>query len=269
MVESPKQLYARISQEIAENYFARVVSPISRLELEEAADYFINHFLELPEEEKESLFAHIPNGGRGTDLGYVRRTRDRDREDDKQFFHYNPIIREALAPQLKLHIPQVDQFLKYADHIYQASSIRIDEIMRALDIKHLGIRDKFFKDQLSSNNVLRFLAYDKKDEGAFLAKGHYDRGAYTLALGESATGLRMGKTKDFVKPVDHQEDSALFFKARQVVAGIEDGFHPAWHDVIQKENETYSEEIARWAIVCFIEPLKISMVTWEETHTPL
>jgi len=268
MVTSEK-VYQGISKEITENYFARIPAPVTRSELEETAEDFINGFLNLPLEEKETFYCHVNNGGRGTDMGYVRRTREKDNEDDKQYFHYHPRIRQVLAPQLKLHIPEVDDFLERADHIYQATSRSIGEIMKALDTRNPGIYDKFFSDDQESNFVLRILGYDKKTEGQFLAAGHYDRGAYTVALGENAPGLRMGKNKDYVKFVDHQEDSALFFKARQVVSGIDDGFYPAWHDVIQKEDETYSDEIARWAIVCFIEPLKISMVTWEETHTPL
>lgn len=269
MIETPEQLYKRISKELAEDSFTRVTSPVTRGELEETAENFINGFLKLPLEEKETFYCHVANGGRGTDMGYVRRTREMDNEDDKQYFHYHPRIRQALAPQLKLHIPEVDTLLEKADHIYQATSKSIGEVMRALDSKNPGIYNKFFSDGRESNFVLRILGYDRKSEGQFLAAGHYDRGAYTIALGENAPGLRMGKNKDHVSFVEHTEGYSLFFKARQVVSGIEDGFHPAWHDVIQKENETYSGEIARWAIVCFIEPLEISMVTWEQTHTPL
>lgn len=270
MIETPKTLYFRISEEMAENNFARVRAPVSRLELEAAADSFINDFLTLPQEVKEGFYRHIDNGGRGTDLGYVRRSRARgDNEDDKQFFHYNPILEEVLSDQMWLHIGRVGDFLDHASKIFQASTEVVDEVFKCFEIRHRGIHRKFFAPEVIPNFILRFLAYDRVGDGEFLATGHYDRGAYSLALGESAPRLRIGTNKLDVVNVEYQEGSALFFKARQEVLGINDGFSPAWHDVVQLPGQNYSDQITRWAIVCFIEPLKIRMVTREESHTPL
>lgn len=43
---------------------------------------------------------------------------------------------------------------------------------------------------------------------------------------------------------------------------------PAWHDVVQKSSDTYSDTIARWAIVFFADPSPINRLSTEAAHTP-
>jgi isopenicillin N synthase-like dioxygenase len=121
---------------------------------------------------------------------------------------------------------------------------------------------------LVQNIPLRFLAYTQTEPGDFLATGHYDRGTVSLAIAESAPGLRIGKTPDTVKDIIHEPGYGLFFPGINLKELTDETFAPSWHDVVQKDSNAFQPGCARWAVVLFAHVWNLDYKTWEACHTP-
>src|SRR3990167_7547937 len=95
----------------------------------------------------------------------------------------------------------------------------------------------------------------------------YNEAVFSLA--ESAPGLRIGKSDKDLKEVFHKNKSALFMPAMDFWRITTPEFTPAWHDVVQKSQNAYNKDVARWAIVFFADISTIKRYTYEEAHTPI
>lgn len=252
--------YAELEQELKEKCHAVVPFRVSHKEFQEAIDVFVK-FLALPLETKEKIHFKIRPEDRGTEVGYRRYLRDEGQTDNREYVHYHRLAEERFAEKRR-QIPELDELLRSMKRIHDEAVGTVHQIMLALDERFPGISNKI------ENHYLRFLKYDRAKPGEFLAKGHYDRGSCTLALAESAPGLRMGVDDQHLKEIVHHEGEALFMPGLKFSLITSGEFVPTWHDVVQKGDDAYSDDIARWAIVLFADAKDMPIITYDEAHTP-
>jgi isopenicillin N synthase-like dioxygenase len=263
----PSALYKKIRHQILSQHYAALRFPLSAEQLTQAANAFIN-FLKLPQATKnsfDSFVVHTSNPG--SRVGYTLRRQEQGALDEKEYFHYNEYAGPHFATQLS-KTPQAQDFFDQAQHVYDAAKRTLSDVMHAFDTEFPGIYDTFFPSDRKPDFFLRFLKYNVMGPGNFLAKGHYDRGGCTLALAESAPGLRMGTNSSDLKDVVHQPGSALFFPAIKFQEVTSQEFVPTWHEVVQKGDDVFSREVARWAIVFFADPRGMEDIPFDLTHTP-
>ncbi len=255
--------YDELRNEILTKGYHEVPFSVPRSAVELAiARYF--DFLTLSDEEKNRWTIHLKRdeNDRGSELGHWRRqSKTGFGYDDKEFFHYNAEFRnrfrnDPTAP------PELTAFIDATEPIYQAAMSSIQSMLDIVGEKYPNVADPY--NELS---VLRFLKYDRAPAGEFLARGHYDRGGCSLAIAESAPGLRIGHTERDLKEVTHQEGKAFFFPALFMDQKTNGEFPPSWHDVVQKSENAFRPDTARWAIVFFATPNEPSYFDRELVHT--
>lgn len=260
--------YEELEQQIKERQFAEVPFTVSQGELSSAAEVFLA-FLTLPQEVKDKFYFKLDKHLRKADVGYVRKNRDEGGNDNKEYFHYHPRAQKEFKEHDEFLDRRVQDFFTYADKIHRAASNTMEETIRLLDTKFPGTYNRFFPEGIEPRFYLRFLKYETGKEGDFLAKSHYDAGTCTLAMAESSPGLRIGKTETSMKPVTHTEGTAIFMPAYSLQAVTSDIFSPAWHEVVQLEEDKVSSGVARWAIVMFADQVDVVQPTPEQCHTPM
>ena len=258
-----------IRQEIQERNYASISFPMSYRELSKAAEHFLD-FLTLPDETKGSFYFLVDPHDEESDVGYRRKHKEMSGLDDnKEYFHYNRYAEQEFKTLLEDNDPKITDFLASAKQIYEESERVMKEILKIFDYEFPGLYHTFCPEKAHPRFYLRFLKYEPTCKENFLAKGHYDLGGCTLALAESAPGLRMGKNEETLKEVEHKERHAVFMPGLLFPAITSHEFVPAWHDVVQKSTDTHSEDVARWAIVFFADPVQKKKTTWKDRHTPV
>jgi len=265
-----RKLYERILREVKERNYAAVPFALSHEELSSAAEQYLG-FLKIDQPTKEKFYCVLDHKDDASQIGYVRRKQEElsyGTLDDKEYFHFNEHADEKFAPLLTGGV-EVASFWSQAKKIYVAARSAFAEIMYAMETEFPGIYHEFFPPGKRPKFYLRFLKYNVRGLGGTLARGHYDRGGFTLALAESDPGLRMGKNDKNLKEVEHKRGHAIFMPALKAPKITSPEFHPTWHDVIQKREVKPGEETARWAIVFFADPYNMEPVSAVETHTPI
>ncbi|MEO5927414.1 MAG: hypothetical protein ABIO72_01800 [Patescibacteria group bacterium] len=255
-----------ITQQIKEKHYAAIPIELKRSDFEVAVAAFMK-FLEVPQEVKDPIYFQLYPGNRGSEVGYKKYLRDLGNTDNREYFHYNEHADERFKEQ-ETSIPELHAFLEKTRMIYAEAKRTIRSVVEAFEPAYPGLTAKFFVEGERPNFYLRFLKYDRLKPGEFLAKGHYDRGTTTLALAESAPGLRMGLTDADVRDVVHAEGQALFMPGLRFQSITSPDFPPTWHDVVQKNEDTFSQDVARWAVVFFADIHGVNQITYEEAHTP-
>jgi isopenicillin N synthase-like dioxygenase len=258
--------YQDISSQIQDRQHAIVPFSLSHEELSQAMSVFID-FLALPQEVKDAIYFQVEPSNRGTEVGYKLYKRDLGNTDNREYFHYHALAEERFAEHVA-RIPELARLMDAMRPVYDAARETFRETITQFEDQFPGIRDRFFPTDSFPHFYLRFLKYDRLNPGDFLAKGHYDRGTCTLALAESAPGLRMGLNEETLHPVTHDDGKALFMPGIKFHEVTSADFPPTWHDVVQQNESGFREDIARWAIVFFIDHQLMSGVTYEEAHTP-
>ncbi len=156
--------------------------------------------------------------------------------------------------------------MEKAEPIWQNVNSILMHIFTEFDNNFDGIYNKIF-DTKNSHIVLRFLKYNWSESGKFLAKPHFDAGAFTLAISESCQGLRVGSCPEDLEIIKHEENKAIFMLSSNSIKLIDDEqLKPAWHDVIQMDETNIGKGFARWAIVAFIDAHDVEALPREETH---
>ena len=262
MSESPLPLV----EAIREQHYARVPFSVSRSELSAAAEQFLR-FLNLPEETKRLL--HFPaRSHRASADGYTDKSTV-DRKDPKQFFHYSPwLMNQPLSQDLAASNETVAAFFDAALQLYA----QIEASLLTLFDAHLpAYRQQVFEGSHLIDGILRFLCYAPRPEHSFGARAHFDKGFSTLAVADSAPGLRVGCCNQHpLTPVHYREGEALFMPAWMLFQASQGEIKPTWHDVVHAPGEPDVSDIcARWSIVFFINNPTYSFSTWDELHTPL
>lgn len=259
--------FPSIINQVEEQHFARVSFPLSYKELSHAADTYFS-FLSLPQEIKDSFgktAGHEHNYGL---TGYKRRSKDGG-YDEKEFFHYHPSVENYIEENPHKNVPEVKLFLDQARRVDEAATETLHTVLKEISNEFPNILNEYFPEHEARRTLVRFLKYSIAGKGNFLARAHYDAGGCTLALAESAPGLRLGSTADNLTAVEHVEHTALFMPALYFNVVTDDRFLPVWHDVVQTSENTFSNEAARWAIVFFADGVsQKERPSSEEVFTP-
>ena len=264
----PENLIPYFREKIKEKNFVELPFPISHSEFSKAADCFFE-FLSLSYEAKQKFLLYIDPTDQESMVGYMKRQHKNGDYDEKEYFHYNRYAEVEFAKLAEETGPKASEFFKCARYIYGSAEFIIGRVIKAFDAEFPGMYEKFFPLNAFPHFYLRFLKYNVMGEGNFLAGAHYDQGACTLALAESAPGLRIGRNEATLKDVEHKDGTVIFMPGLQFHLFTSEEFTPAWHDVVQKSEHTLNKEVARWAIVFFADPVRDKRQTkWEDRHRP-
>ncbi|MBP9762810.1 2OG-Fe(II) oxygenase family protein [Patescibacteria group bacterium] len=261
--------YQDIVNDLNAQSFHRMALTCTQEEIKTAVDAFFR-FMTLPEETKQKYSFRIDPEDRGTEVGYWTRSRAAGNKDNRGYFHYSLVGDERFRKE-GADCKELIEFLDAAKPLYEKVTMTLREAVQAIDQgRGTQLVQRIFEpgSGLVQNIPLRFLAYTQTEPGDFLATGHYDRGIVSLAIAESAPGLRMGKTPDTVKDIIHEPGYGLFFPGINLQDLTDETFAPSWHDVIQKDVNAFQPGCARWAVVLFAHAWNLSYKTWETCHTP-
>lgn len=256
-----KELY----QSLQEKYYVEVPFDIDPSLIPKAIQAFFK-FLDLPEEIKSYIqFSVAPKHRRG-DVGYKHRNAENHIYDDnKDFFHYHPAIFEEYASFLEEQTV-VKDFMLAAKPIWGAVYRVLEAIFACFEQEFPGVSAKIFNGK-REHILLRFLKYEWENAGAYLAKPHFDAGSFTLAVAESAPGLRIGSGPADLQLVNAKEGHAIFMFSsnfRKIIDSTK--FSSGWHDVIQIDETQIGKPFARWAVVAFMDGLDVEAMPRSETH---
>ena len=227
-------------------------------------------FLEgLPQEVKDKFQHKLDTKNHGSEVGYAQKSTGMGDLDNKEFFHFTPYTREAFKNLPEVNLPEVKRFFAAAEDIHWQATTIVEMLLDIFELEYPGIKQKFLPGDLRPFFYLRFLKYGAAPQGEFLAKGHYDRGTITLAIAESAPGLRIGRNEAAMKPVERGDGEIIFMPGYRLqdITSPED-FPPAWHDVVQNSDREFRPDAARWALVFFADMVEQNHTPWEEAHRP-
>ncbi|MBX2868380.1 MAG: 2OG-Fe(II) oxygenase family protein [Acidiferrobacterales bacterium] len=253
-------------EQLNQNHHAALQFPMGPDELGQAAHYFLN-FLAMPEQIKRQLHFSARSHRASAD-GYTDKTTI-ERKDPKQFFHWSPYLKcQAAAEALAAEHQEIRLFFNAAETIYrQVESVLLDLFNHELR----AYKEAVFNGDQLADGILRFLSYSPRQEHSFCARAHFDKGFSTLAIADSAPGLRIGCCDAHpLKAVNYGSGTALFMPAWMLFETSDGEIKPVWHDVIHAPTEQNVNALcARWSIVFFINAPKLAFSSWDEVHTPL
>lgn len=255
-----------LHKSLREQHYAFVPFQIGSAAITNAMQAFFK-FLELPEAVKSHIDFSISDKHRRGDVGYKHRNANDDiYSDNKDFFHYHPAIFEEYADFLEQHRLLKD-FMLAAKPIWEHAYQVLQGIFASFEQKAPGVTDKIFDSKKREHILLRFLKYEWQHAGKYLAKPHFDAGSFTLAIAESAPGLRIGSCPENLRLVQSKKDHAVFMLASNYKKIMDtEQFLPGWHDVIQLDETQLGQSFARWAIVAFIDGHNVEALSRSETH---
>ena len=247
-------------------HYATIPFEMPRHTLEIAADSFLD-FLTLPDKIKRQL--HFPaRTHRASADGFTDKI-GVDLKDPKQFFHWSPMLLDKkICGQLRSEYSQIDAFFHHSENLYR----EVEHVLSELYLEYLPeYRHHVFEGKRLIDGILRFLCYTPRTGHSFCARAHFDKGFSTLAIADSAPGLRIGCCdRHPLEPVTYQEGTAIFMPAWMLFQASEGRIKPAWHDVIHASQEQDINELcARWSIVFFVNNPASDFCSWEAAHTPL
>jgi hypothetical protein len=266
-----------VRQQILESGYANVPSAVSQSDMQTTMDAYLN-FLELDEQFHEATRFFSTDRGDGDFGQYTRTAGDKSERgevpDNKDIFHFGAQTRQHVEAVLPGVLPiDLTTFLSMCEEIFWASQRTKRMALDNLDHLSNGLASLTLPESGVINDVLRLIAYYPNPNK--LAKGHFDRSVFTLALGESHDGLRitkgqngithesdeayMNQLEDQLMPVTYTVDEAKFFLGagwNRIPTYYRDGNHDlelGYHDV-QALDKHVTERIMRWAFVLFSNP---------------
>lgn len=267
-----------IYESMQEKAYAEVPVTATSSDFEQAFDAF-NEFISVAPDYRYAGNYQLGNVSTGT-FGYFRKVEGSDHDgravsaDTKHEYHFGSLTRQAFEAVDFRNLPQeVRRFCNYAEELYWMSVVCLkDSLVTLHDESQIrnGFRapdlaTQFIRPQDALNLHLRFIAYERpKIADEPMAKGHFDRSVFTLALTETEPGLQIGFEDDGsdLQPVDHKNGIAKFFagkgwtKMPPEYHGYYPGIEPAYHLVHNPElHRKLGGPIVRKAIVFFANPL--------------
>lgn len=254
-------------EQLKESNFAEIPIIIKRDDLVNSANLFLTFLEKVPDHVKRGIHFKSPFP-RGSADGYSDK-REIGGKDPKEFIHWGPrLLKHPAYTDLYDTSSDAKAFFDEAERIYADMDRRVCELFKTEFpelANHCIVGGKL------ANAVLRFLCYTPDDLVEFNAKPHYDKSFGTVALAESASGLRIGCCdKHPLRKVIHSEDMALFMPGELMFKYSNRTIIPAWHDVkTSTETPDVSERCRRWAIVFFIDHKDGNYPSWDAVHKPL
>lgn len=251
--------------------FSMIPSRVSRTRIEEVVADFLGFLREVPEDVLRTVHFESP-WQRGSAIGYcdARGRKEEDKKDKKEYFHWNPSLKTK--PEYRALYKESEAARRFFDH---AEAIFNDAARMTAEVfaepRLAPYRDRCVDQNGEAyNGHLRILCYTPSKD-VFRAKGHYDKGLGTIALGESGPGLRIGCCEACgPAPVVHEEGTAIFMPGHLLWEDSRGAIIPAWHDVVPlRETANVSPRCARWAVVFFINDKDGRYPSWEQVHKPL
>jgi isopenicillin N synthase-like dioxygenase len=110
--------------------------------------------------------------------------------------------------------------------------------------------------------VLRLVYYQAHPQQEILARPHFDAGSFTLAIAESAPGLRIGSKQENLELVPYDKNGMIFMLGANCGRMVpHEKLLPSWHDVIRLDNLT-----TRWELVAFIDGHSVESPSLHDTH---
>ena len=262
MPKAPLSFVGKLNQD----HHATVPFPMGQDELGQAAQHFLN-FLALPEHIKRQLH-FTARSHRASADGYTDKTTI-ERKDPKQFFHWSPYLMGLpVAAELYSRHVEIQLFFDAAQAIYN----HVERVLLDLFNDQLhAYKEAVFNGDKLADGILRFLCYSPRAEHSFCARAHFDKGFSTLAIADSAPGLRIGCCDAHpLRAVNYGSGTALFMPAWMLFETSGGQVKPVWHDVIHAPTvQNVNAFCARWSIVFFINAPKLAFSSWDEVHTPL
>lgn len=164
--------------------------------------------------------------------------------------------------------PEIEVFFQRSGNLYR----QIESVLFNLYDQFLPEYLQYiFKGRHLIDGILRFLCYSPHSDHSFCAQAHFDKGFSTLAIADSAPGLRIGCcNKHSLAPVEYRQGTAVFMPAWMLFQASQGRIKPAWHDVIHSPTQPDVNGLcARWSIVFFVNNPAGTFCSWEDAHTPL
>lgn len=267
----------QIHENLYEQGYAPIGIDIGYSDLETAMERYMA-FIELDEKYHEATRHFSTDRGDG-DFGQFRRIAGAEgmrgaMPDNKDIFHFGTNTRQVIEARLSGALPRdMKAFLDATEEIFWAGERSKRQALEELDWLQTGLVGIMMPENGTINDVLRFIAYHP-NEGQ-LAKGHFDRGVCTLAIGESHEGLQiapgqnglrldcdqayMDALEKNLQPVTHMSEEVKFFLGagwNQLPGAYRQGNHDlplGYHDVIESDKQV-NDKVMRWAIVQFCNP---------------
>ena len=262
MSPDPEDFHRRLQA----NHFARISHGISESEIQLAADTFLA-FLALPDTTKRQL--HFPaRSHRASADGFTDKTLV-EQKDPKQFFHWSPSIASRKpCTYWTAKEPVVENFFQAASRIYSLVETALLSVYSQFLPEY---QERIFADGRLIDGILRFLCYAPRPQRAFCAQAHFDKGFSTLALADSAPGLRIGCCNAHpLTAVEHKAGYGIFMPAWMIFQASGGDIKPAWHDVVHEPGvQNVNSICARWSIVFFVNDPQTPFTSWDAVHTPL
>lgn len=254
-----------LEKNLKEQFYTHVPFPMTQEEIKAAVDAFMI-FLNEPEVVKQQIKFRICDSHRRGDIGYTHRDPDDSiYNDSKDYFHYHDLIIDRY-PDLLAQNEAVRNFITKASPIWQVAKAAGEAVIHQLSQRYPQLPARFQGD--IPHVILRFIRYNWQESKQYLAKPHFDAGSCTLAVAESEQGLRIGRDETTLRLVQNVPNQAIFFLSSNFERVVnDDSFDPAWHDVIQLNQEHIGKPYARWAVVCFFEAQGMTAISREMTHT--
>lgn len=119
--------------------------------------------------------------------------------DPKVIFHFNDTLRKKWHGMHQKTPTEFKDFMDHGFHLQRSLSRTAESIMTTLDESYVGIKDLYFPNNLGyvTFRLLRYDGYETHDQngrlivdnGAQIAKPHYDRGGATIQAYASAPGF--------------------------------------------------------------------------------
>lgn len=215
-----------------------------RADCEEAVEAF-DGFLSLPDEVRTGVTA-VRNAQLGYRHGYMRETKKRAFDSDKEIFHYSPDFDGSIDPTIakRREVRRVMAATSTLFNAVEAAVLRpIEAACRLAGVPTTALIEG---DRLRSA-ALRVVRYDLLPVGGQHIPPHYDQGTFTACVFDSHPGLRL-------YPEGEPELVALDGEVGVLLTGmnfeLESGGStpPTWHDVVQVGEEN------RTSILFFADP---------------
>lgn len=244
---------------LQEKFYVEIPYAISRPLIHETMDGFLK-FLSMDQQVKDHLVSLHPGNHRRKELGLIHRLGNQAGEDTKICFHYHPYLMREHRDYISAD-PALNHFISHVDTIWNHAVHATKQILTCLNHKYDNVYAGVFETE-EPHVILRIVYYQTDSNQHILARPHFDAGSFTLAVAESAPGLRIGSTQENLKLVPYREDTLIFMLGANFHKLIPPGaLLPSWHDVIRLD-----QLHTRWAIVVFIDGHSVGAPSRDETH---